>query len=182
MPLDDQKLGTPTANPTREQDMAPDCSMPSKRHEPVAGAESARTGASLAYCSIFSTGPLIVVVISIAALVFQREGVQQQVVELDQGRDRPPGCRSGRRDARRCRFCKPGVFATIIGTAALLSARHWRRAVKEASNTVSASLSSMCAAAFAKLKFRTRSCASISKNSDIYCIRAWSRHQKHVEL
>ena len=37
--------------------------------------KSAKAGAAIAYYSIFSIGPLIVVVISIAALIFGREGV-----------------------------------------------------------------------------------------------------------
>src|SRR6187455_1711183 len=40
--------------------------------------KSPKAGASLAYYSVFSMGPLIIVVISIAALVFQREGVERQ--------------------------------------------------------------------------------------------------------
>jgi hypothetical protein len=54
--------------------------------------KSAKAGAALAYYSIFSIGPLIIVVISIATLVLDREGVQQEVTGGDQGiarRQRP---------------------------------------------------------------------------------------------
>src|SRR6188474_3257375 len=47
--------------------------------------KSPKAGASLAYYSIFSIGPLIVVVMSIATLVFQREGVQREVADAIQG-------------------------------------------------------------------------------------------------
>src|SRR5690242_21711847 len=43
--------------------------------------KSPKAGASLAYYSVFSMGPLIVVMISIASLVLKREGVQRGVVE-----------------------------------------------------------------------------------------------------
>ena len=43
--------------------------------------KSPKAGASLAYYSVFSMGPLIVVVISIASLVLKREGVQGAVVD-----------------------------------------------------------------------------------------------------
>jgi radical SAM protein with 4Fe4S-binding SPASM domain len=38
-----------------------------------------KAGAAIAYYSIFSIGPLIVVVITIASLVFEREGVQAEI-------------------------------------------------------------------------------------------------------
>jgi membrane protein len=39
----------------------------------------AKSGAALAYYSIFSIGPLIVVVIAVAGLVYEREDVQAEV-------------------------------------------------------------------------------------------------------
>jgi membrane protein len=83
---------------------------------------SPKAGASLAYYSVFSMGPLIVVVISVAALVFDREGVQRQVVDAirgligEQGAEAVAGMLGG---ADRP---KQGVFATVIGTATLLFA------------------------------------------------------------
>jgi membrane protein len=42
--------------------------------------KDARLGAALAYYSIFSLGPLIVIAIAVAGLVFGAEAVQTQVV------------------------------------------------------------------------------------------------------
>jgi membrane protein len=84
--------------------------------------KSPKAGASLAYYSIFSMGPLIVVVISVAALVFEREGVQHQVVDAirgligDKGAEAVGGMLGG---ADRP---KQGIFAALIGTATLLFA------------------------------------------------------------
>ena len=47
--------------------------------------KDARLGASLAYYSIFSIGPLIVIAITIAGLVFGQEAVQQQVTSALKG-------------------------------------------------------------------------------------------------
>ncbi len=44
-----------------------------------------KTGAAIAYYSIFSLGPLIVVVISVAALAFSRQDVQKEVTAALQG-------------------------------------------------------------------------------------------------
>jgi hypothetical protein len=46
---------------------------------------SAKTGAALAYYSIFSLGPLIVVVIAVASLVFERSAVQSEVTAAIHG-------------------------------------------------------------------------------------------------
>ena len=47
--------------------------------------KDAKAGAAIAYYSIFSIGPLIVVVISIAGLLFGREGVQAEVTTAIKG-------------------------------------------------------------------------------------------------
>ena len=47
--------------------------------------KDARQGAALAYYSIFSIGPLIVIAISIAGLVFGAEAVQGQVLDALRG-------------------------------------------------------------------------------------------------
>ena len=84
--------------------------------------KSPKAGASLAYYSIFSLGPLIVVVISIAALVFDREGVQREVVDAIKGLVGDKGAEAI--GAMLTTTGKPseGLFATIIGTATLLFA------------------------------------------------------------
>lgn len=99
--------------------------------------KSAKAGSSLAYYSIFSMGPLIVVVISVAALVFDREGVQHQVVDGvrgligEKGAEAVGGMLGGANRPER------GIFATIIGTATLLFAAIGVVVqLKEALNTV----------------------------------------------
>jgi membrane protein len=47
--------------------------------------KDAKAGAAIAYYSIFSIGPLIVVVISIAGLLFGREDVQAEVTTAIKG-------------------------------------------------------------------------------------------------
>jgi len=86
------------------------------------GHKSPKAGASLAYYSIFSMGPLIVVVITIATLVFDREGVQREVVGALTGL---LGSKGGEAvNAMLAGAGKPseGLFATVIGTATLIFA------------------------------------------------------------
>ena len=84
--------------------------------------KSPKAGASLAYYSIFSIGPLIVVVISIATLVFQREGIQREVAAAIQGVIGDKG--AGAVSTMLASAGKPseGLFATIIGTVTLVFA------------------------------------------------------------
>jgi len=84
--------------------------------------KSAKTGASLAYYSIFSMGPLAVVIISIAALVFQREGVQHEVAEGIKSVIGEKGGESVGAMLESSGDTGEGLFATIIGTATLLFA------------------------------------------------------------
>jgi len=99
--------------------------------------KSPKTGASLAYYSIFSMGPLVVVVISIAALVFQREGVQQQVVNSIKGVIGDKGAEAIGAMLGGAGTTGQGAFATIIGTATLLFAAIGVVVqLKEALNTV----------------------------------------------
>jgi len=99
--------------------------------------KSPKAGASLAYYSIFSIGPLIVVVISIATLVFQREGVQREVANAIQGLI---GSKGGEAiNAMLTSAGKPseGMFATVIGTITLVfAALGVVIQLKEALNTV----------------------------------------------
>jgi hypothetical protein len=99
--------------------------------------KSAKAGASLAYYSIFSIGPLIVVVISIAGLVFQREGVQQEVVAAVEGLVGDKGAEAVGGMLNAAGKPSEGLFATVIGTAALLFAAIGVVVqLKEALNTV----------------------------------------------
>jgi membrane protein len=83
---------------------------------------SPKAGASLAYYSIFSIGPLVVVIISVAALVFDREGVQREVVEAIGGLIGEEGAAAVGTMLSGADRPKQGVFATVIGTATLLFA------------------------------------------------------------
>lgn len=123
MPKDDQKRATSTADHSPEPSVPPGILNAVK----AAGSrwlahKSAKAGASLAYYSVFSMGPLIVVVISIAALVFQREGVQQQVVASIRGVIGEKGAESLGTMLASAGTSGQGIFATIIGTATLLFA------------------------------------------------------------
>jgi membrane protein len=83
---------------------------------------SPKAGASLAYYSIFSMGPLVVVIISVAALVFDREGVQREVVEAIRGLIGEEGAAAVGTMLSGADRPRQGVFATVIGVAALLFA------------------------------------------------------------
>jgi len=84
--------------------------------------KSPKAGASLAYYSIFSIGPLIVVVISIATLIFQREGVQNEVSSAIQGLVGSKGGEAVNGMLMSAGKPSEGVFATIIGTITLIFA------------------------------------------------------------
>jgi len=99
--------------------------------------KSPKAGASLAYYSVFSMGPLVVVVIAIAALVFEREGVQRQVIDAVKGVIGEKGADSVGAMLAGSGTAGQGVFATIIGTATLLFAAIGVVVqLKEALNTV----------------------------------------------
>jgi membrane protein len=99
--------------------------------------KSPKAGASLAYYSIFSMGPLIVVVISIATLVFERQGVQREVVDAIKGLVGDKGAEAVGGMLSTAGKPSEGLFATIIGTATLLFAAIGVVVqLKEALNTV----------------------------------------------
>ena len=84
--------------------------------------KSAKAGAAIAYYSIFSLGPLIVVVISIAALIFGREGVQREVTEAIRGLLGDKGAESVNTMLSAAGKPGEGIFASIIGTVTLIFA------------------------------------------------------------
>jgi membrane protein len=86
------------------------------------GHKSAKAGAAIAYYSIFSLGPLIVVVISIAALIFGREGVQREVTEAIRGLLGDKGSESVNAMLSAAGKPSEGIFASIIGTVTLVFA------------------------------------------------------------
>jgi len=99
--------------------------------------KSPKAGASLAYYSIFSIGPLIVVAISVATLLFQREGVQGQVIDSIRGVIGDKGAESVATMLTSSGKPSEGWFATIIGTVTLLFAAIGVVVqLKEALNTV----------------------------------------------
>src|SRR4051794_14728434 len=99
--------------------------------------KSPKAGASLAYYSIFSMGPLIVVVISIATLVFERQGVQREVVDAIKGLVGDKGAEAVGAMLSTAGNPSEGLFATILGTATLLFAAIGVVVqLKEALNTV----------------------------------------------
>jgi hypothetical protein len=84
--------------------------------------KSPKAGASLAYYSVFSMGPVIVVVISIASLVLQREGVQRAVVDSLTGLLGNKGGEAINTTLQAAGKPSEGIFATVIGTATLIFA------------------------------------------------------------
>jgi membrane protein len=84
--------------------------------------KSPKAGAAIAYYSIFSLGPLIVVAISIAALIFGREGVQREVTEAIGGLLGDKGAESVNTMLSAAGKPGEGIFASIIGTITLIFA------------------------------------------------------------
>ena len=99
--------------------------------------KSPKAGASLAYYSVFSMGPLIVVVISIASLVLDHEGVQREVVGTLTGLLGNKGGEAINTMLKGAGKPNEGIFATVIGTATLIfAALGVVVQLKEALNTV----------------------------------------------
>jgi membrane protein len=99
--------------------------------------KSAKAGAALAYYSIFSIGPLIVVVISVATLVLDREGVQQEVTGAIKGLLGEKGAEAVNTMLSAAGKPGEGIFASIIGTVTLVFAAIGVVVqLKEALNTV----------------------------------------------
>lgn len=95
------------------------------------------TGAAIAYYSVFSMGPLIVVAITVAALVFDRQGVETEVTAALQGLIGGKGAQAVDAMLKGAGSRGEGLFASIIGMAALLyAAISVVMALKEALNTV----------------------------------------------
>jgi len=84
--------------------------------------KSPKAGASLAYYSIFSMGPLIVVVMSIASLIFQRQGVQEEVTSAIRGLVGDKGAEAVAAMLAGAGKPSEGLIAASIGVATLLFA------------------------------------------------------------
>src|ERR1035441_8447930 len=103
------------------------------------GHKDSRQGAALAYYSVFSLGPLIVIVIAIAGFVFGREAVSGQIASTIKDLLGDTGAKAVQAmllivDASRPR---EGLLATSLGLGALLFAAIGVVAqLKDALNTV----------------------------------------------
>ena len=121
-------MGSPVANKAGEEQGEPKVVGPRQWTALKAAVsdwsahKSAKAGAAIAYYSIFSLGPLIVVVISIAALIFGREGVQREVTEAIRGLLGDKGGESVNTMLSAAGKPSEGIFASIIGTVTLIFA------------------------------------------------------------
>jgi membrane protein len=84
--------------------------------------KDARLGAALAYYSIFSLEPLIVIATAIAGLVFGAETVQAQVFGALQGLLGDSGTQAIEAMLKGANRPREGVFATVIGVGTLVFA------------------------------------------------------------
>jgi membrane protein len=84
--------------------------------------KDARLGAALAYYSIFSLGPLIVIAITIAGLVFGAEAVQAQVIGALHGLLGDSGTEAIDAMLKGANRPREGIIATVIGAATLVFA------------------------------------------------------------
>ncbi|HYD05962.1 MAG TPA: YihY/virulence factor BrkB family protein [Reyranella sp.] len=84
--------------------------------------KSPKAGASLAYYSIFSIGPLIVLAISIATVVLDRGDVQREVTDAIRGLVGDRGAEAITAMLTDAGKPSEGLFATIIGMVALVFA------------------------------------------------------------
>ena len=84
--------------------------------------KDARLGAALAYYSVFSLGPLIVIAISIAGLAFGQEAVQGQVTGAIRGLLGDTGAQAVEAMLKGADRPREGMLATILGLGTLLFA------------------------------------------------------------
>src|SRR3981189_1855746 len=79
-----------------------------------------RMGAALAYYTIFSLAPLLVIAIAIAGFVFGAEAVQGQIMGQIQGLVGPESARAVQTMIQSAHNPAQGVFVTIFGIVILL--------------------------------------------------------------
>jgi membrane protein len=84
--------------------------------------KDSRLGAALAYYSIFSLGPLIVVAVAVAGLIFGQEAVRGEVSEGLRGLLGESGAQAINGMLAAADKPRQGIFATVIGIGALLFA------------------------------------------------------------
>jgi membrane protein len=96
-----------------------------------------RLGAALAYYTIFSLAPLLVIVIAIAALVFGREAAQGQIVAEIQGVVGEASAQAIQTMIEKARAPAAGIVATVISLLTLvLGATGVVNELKETLNTI----------------------------------------------
>jgi membrane protein len=81
-----------------------------------------RQGAALAYYSVFSIGPLIVIAVAIAGLAFGREAVNGEVAKSITGLMGDTGAKAVQAMLADASRPRQGVMATVIGIGALIFA------------------------------------------------------------
>ena len=84
--------------------------------------KDARLGAALAYYSIFSIGPLIVIAIAVAGLIFGQEAVRGEVSSQIRGLLGDTGAAAVETMLASASRPKSGILATLLGVGALLVA------------------------------------------------------------
>jgi membrane protein len=84
--------------------------------------KDARMGAALAYYSVFSIGPLILIAVAIAGLVFGREAVQGQVTEALRGLLGESGAQAVNGMLASADRPREGIIATVVGIVTLVAA------------------------------------------------------------
>jgi membrane protein len=84
--------------------------------------KDARMGAALSYYSVFSIGPLILIAVAIAGLVFGREAVQGQVTEALRGLLGEGGAQSINGMLASADRPREGIIATLVGIVTLIAA------------------------------------------------------------
>ena len=96
-----------------------------------------RLGAALAYYSVFSMAPLLVIVIGVAGLVFGQEAAQGEVVRAIEGLVGREGAEAIQAMVANTRRTGAGLMATLLGLAMLLfGAAGLFGQLKDALNTI----------------------------------------------
>lgn len=84
--------------------------------------KDARMGAALSYYSVFSIGPLILIAVAIAGLVFGREAVQGQVADSLKGLLGESGAQAVNGMLASAGRPRDGLIATCVGVVTLVAA------------------------------------------------------------
>lgn len=79
----------------------------------------ARQGAALAYYSVFSIGPVVVIAIAIAGLAFGREAVNGEVADSIKGMMSDTGAKAVQAMLADASQPRQGIVATVLGIGAL---------------------------------------------------------------